>query len=70
VAFPTDDATTRRLDLFRVLVEEAREYAIYLLDPQGRLVSWNAGAERIKGYSASETSASVRSARAAARSAV
>ena len=30
------------------------DYAIYMLDPQGRVVSWNPGAERIKGYSADE----------------
>src|SRR5262249_54467242 len=49
-----DEATTRRLELFRVLVEEAREYAIFLLDRDGRVSSWNAGAERIKGYRADE----------------
>ena len=39
---------------FRLLVESVRDYAIYLLDTSGRVMSWNAGAERIKGYSASE----------------
>jgi PAS domain S-box-containing protein len=39
---------------FRLLVEAVKDYAIFLLDPQGRVVSWNAGAERIKGYSAEE----------------
>ena len=33
-----------------MLVEEARDYAIFFLDPEGRVASWNAGAERIKGY--------------------
>ncbi|HZU39058.1 MAG TPA: PAS domain S-box protein, partial [Gemmataceae bacterium] len=37
-------------DLFRLLVESVKDYAIFLLDPQGRVASWNAGAERIKGY--------------------
>lgn len=37
-----------------LLVESAREYAIFMLDPDGRVASWNAGAERIKGYSAEE----------------
>src|SRR5882672_4267571 len=39
---------------FRVLVESVSDYAIYLLDTAGRVVSWNAGAERIKGYVAGE----------------
>ncbi len=39
---------------FRLLVESVRDYAILMLDPEGHVVSWNAGAERIKGYRASE----------------
>jgi PAS domain S-box-containing protein len=39
---------------FRLLVEAVKDYAIFLLDPEGRVVSWNAGAERIKGYTAQE----------------
>jgi PAS domain S-box-containing protein len=35
---------------YRMLLDEARDYAIFMLDPQGIVVSWNAGAERIKGY--------------------
>jgi PAS domain S-box-containing protein len=41
-------------ELFRLLVERVRDYAIFLLDPDGRVASWNAGAERIKGYKAAE----------------
>ena len=41
-------------ELFRMLVESVRDYAIFLLDPSGRVVTWNAGAERIKGYHADE----------------
>ncbi len=41
-------------DPFRQLVETTRDYAIFLLDRGGRIVSWNAGAERIKGYAAHE----------------
>jgi PAS domain S-box-containing protein len=41
-------------DQFRLLVEAVKDYAIFLLDPGGRVVSWNAGAERIKGYAAHE----------------
>lgn len=39
---------------FRLLVEGVKDYAIFLLDAAGHVVSWNAGAERIKGYTASE----------------
>ena len=39
---------------FRLLVEGVIDYAIYMLDPNGMITNWNAGAERIKGYSASE----------------
>jgi len=39
---------------FRSLVEQVQDYAIFMMDPQGRVVSWNAGAERCKGYCAAE----------------
>jgi PAS domain S-box-containing protein len=39
---------------FRNLVEVVRDYAIFMLDPEGRICSWNQGAERIKGFQASE----------------
>ena len=39
---------------FRLLVEGVRDYAIFMIDPDGRVASWNAGAQEIKGYSASE----------------
>ncbi|WP_119629086.1 sensor histidine kinase [Methylocaldum marinum] len=39
---------------FRLLVDGVRDYALFMLDPDGRIVSWNAGAERIKGWSADE----------------
>jgi len=39
---------------FRLLVEGVVDYAIYMLDPSGRISNWNAGAERTKGYRASE----------------
>jgi PAS domain S-box-containing protein len=41
-------------DRFRLLVEAVRDYAIFMLDPEGRILTWNAGAERIKGYRAEE----------------
>jgi PAS domain S-box-containing protein len=43
-----------REDLFRLLVERVRDYAIFLIDPSGIVMSWNLGAERIKGYAAHE----------------
>jgi PAS domain S-box-containing protein len=39
---------------FRLLVEGITDYAIYMLDPEGRVTNWNKGAERIKGYKAKE----------------
>ena len=51
----TEQATERaHTDQFRLLVETVKDYAIFLLDPKGNVMSWNAGAERIKGYSADE----------------
>lgn len=46
--------TLRSESVFRRLVEGIRDYAIFLLDPKGNVASWNAGVERIKGYSAEE----------------
>ncbi|HEY0454348.1 PAS domain S-box protein [Actinophytocola sp.] len=39
---------------FRLLVQNVVDYAIFMLDPTGHILSWNAGAERIKGYRAEE----------------
>ncbi len=39
---------------YRILVEGVKDYAIYMLDVQGNIISWNSGAERIKGYTADE----------------
>jgi PAS domain S-box-containing protein len=41
-------------ELYRLLVESAEDYAIFALDPTGRVLSWNRGAERFKGYTADE----------------
>jgi PAS domain S-box-containing protein len=47
-----DDSLTR--DPFKLLVQSIVDYAIYLLDPNGFVTSWNAGAERIKGFQTEE----------------
>ena len=44
----------RSEDQFRLLVQSVTDYAIYMLDTQGRVSSWNSGAERIKGYAPAE----------------
>lgn len=44
----------RSEEQFRRLVLGVTDYAIYMLDPEGHVVSWNAGAEKIKGYTADE----------------
>jgi PAS domain S-box-containing protein len=41
-------------DAYELLIQGVVDYAIYMLDRQGRIVSWNPGAERIKGYTAEE----------------
>ena len=49
-----DEALRRSEERFRLLVQGVTDYAIYMLDPTGRVSSWNAGAERFKGYTADE----------------
>ena len=44
----------RSQEQFRLLVQGVTDYAIYLLSPEGMVASWNAGAERIKGYKPDE----------------
>ena len=39
---------------FRSMIENVKDYAIFMLDPQGRVATWNAGAQRIKGYTSEE----------------
>lgn len=42
------------VERFRLLIESVKDYAIFILDPAGRVDTWNPGAERIKGYSERE----------------
>jgi PAS domain S-box-containing protein len=50
----TEEALRQSEERFRLLVSEVTDYAILMLDPEGRVASWNAGAERIKGYKPNE----------------
>ncbi len=50
-------AAQARLDgerMFHLLMENVKDFAIFMLDPEGRIISWNAGAERILGYKEAE----------------
>ncbi|MBX5480568.1 MAG: PAS domain S-box protein [Myxococcaceae bacterium] len=49
-----NEKLARGEDRFRLMVEGVKDYAIYMLDPEGRVVSWNEGARRMKGYETSE----------------
>jgi PAS domain S-box-containing protein len=49
-----EDALRLSEERFRLLIDSVRDYAIFMLDPEGIVASWNAGAERIKGYKQSE----------------
>ncbi|MDR6594797.1 PAS domain S-box protein [Saccharothrix longispora] len=51
---PVSGIQTPTEDAYRLLVQSVVDYAIFMLDPGGRVISWNAGAERIKGYSAED----------------
>jgi PAS domain S-box-containing protein len=42
------------IDQFRMLVDGVPDYALYLINPQGQVATWNSGAQRIKGYTAEE----------------
>lgn len=49
---PPSDFSER--EPFKALLESVKDYAIFMLDPTGRVATWNAGASHIKGYAASE----------------
>ncbi|HEX8787508.1 MAG TPA: PAS domain S-box protein, partial [Telluria sp.] len=48
------EALRRTEEQFRMLVESVVDYAIYMLSPEGKVTTWNAGARKIKGYTAEE----------------
>src|SRR5215208_4609879 len=48
------EALRHNEERFRLLVEGVKDYAIFMLDPEGKVASWNEGAHRIKGYSQQE----------------
>lgn len=50
----TEEELRKSEERFRLLVKGVTDYAIYMLDPEGRVSSWNAGAERFKGYTEDE----------------
>ena len=50
----SEERARRNEERFRLLVEGVKDYAIFMLDPEGRVSTWNAGAERIKGYGPQE----------------
>lgn len=47
-------APADQIDLFRLLVENIRDYAVFVLDPEGRVLTWNPGAQALKGYTRDE----------------
>jgi PAS domain S-box-containing protein len=49
-----EDSLRESEERYRMLLDGVQHYAIFGMDPQGQIVSWNAGAERIKGYKAEE----------------
>ena len=49
-----EEAIRRSEERFRLLIDGARDYAIFMLDQTGHVASWNPGAERIKGYRTEE----------------
>jgi PAS domain S-box-containing protein len=49
-----EEALRESEERYQMLLDGIQDYAIYMIDPRGQIVSWNAGAERIKGYTADQ----------------
>jgi PAS domain S-box-containing protein len=49
-----EEALRDSQERYRMLLDEVRDHAIIMMDPQGKIVTWNAGAEQIQGYSAAQ----------------
>jgi PAS domain S-box-containing protein len=49
-----EDALSESEERYRMLLDGVQNYAIFMMDPRGQITSWNAGAERIKGYTADQ----------------
>lgn len=54
LAVETADSLRQSEEIFRLMIDSVQDYAIFLLDPQGHVMTWNRGAQRLKGYSADE----------------
>ena len=50
----TEERSRRNEETLRLLVESVKDYAIFMLDPEGYITTWNLGAQRLKGYVAVE----------------
>jgi PAS domain S-box-containing protein len=50
----TEETLRDSEEKYRLLLDEVQDYAIFMLDPLGMVISWNAGAQRIKGYTAEQ----------------
>jgi len=51
---PPEEGQQQTERQFRLLVQSVTDYAIFMLNPRGDVVSWNAGAQRCKGYETAE----------------
>jgi len=51
---PKPQAPAWQAELFSLLIETSRDYAVFVIDLDGRVLTWNTGAERVLGYSESE----------------
>src|SRR4051794_9869050 len=51
---PPNGPASWEAELFRLLVENTRDYAVFAIDLEGRVLTWNAGAQHVLGYAAAE----------------